>query len=467
MPAIILLIVNFIAMKSKNRIFFPSVRAALIALAASAMFACSDDDEGFADLAVDSPSLEIQAGQTGLVRILAGSGEYACTGNDPQIADVQLAEQTISVRGLASGSTSFAVEDTRTGQSVSVDVTVSPVPLALSYTDVAQWFAGEQPEGAGFARWKADMVEGIERTGFYRVGFAEVAAQLEATSLNEKNWIFSVTATESADDATMFEEALTAYLNDDEYTFSVGQYSNEEILAEHGRPQSVSLDELQSVLERADFSKEALRVGFGTDAVAVEISISYGEAALIVRPLSFGDNWMWYAEYFIGRDFDELLTEYYFSVKSAGMIPPIYQLMIFAGADRNDIPFNLVLFAQPGMPVEKIEAAYTLDEAQMKAYWIAMLESPDAETEMGVFEQTIVFYSDSAREPMILRSIAETVEWIRDDDFAGVESVMPIFRVSDERVIIPQVSSDGSGQKNLTVTMAVLAAEGASAVMAQ
>ena len=100
---------------------------ALIALAASAMFACSDDDEGFADLAVDSPSLEIQAGQTGLVRILAGSGEYACTGNDPQIADVQLAEQTISVRGLASGSTSFAVEDTRTGQSVSVDVTVSPV----------------------------------------------------------------------------------------------------------------------------------------------------------------------------------------------------------------------------------------------------------------------------------------------------------------------------------------------------
>ena len=348
-------------MKSKNRIFFPSVRAALIALAASAMFACSDDDEGFADLAVDSPSLEIQAGQTGLVRILAGSGEYTCTGNDPQIADVQLAEQTISVRGLASGSTSFAVEDTRTGQSVSVDVTVSPVPLALSYTDVAQWFAGEQPEGAGFARWKADMVEGIERTGFYRVGFAEVAAQLEATSLNEKNWIFSVTATESADDATMFEEALTAYLNDDEYTFSVGQYSNEEILAEHGRPQSVSLDELQSVLERADFSKEALRVGFGTDAVAVEISISYGEAALIVRPLSFGDNWMWYAENFIGRDFDELLTEYYFSVKSAGMIPPIYQLMIFAGADRNDIPFNLVLFAQPGMPVEKIEAAYTLD----------------------------------------------------------------------------------------------------------
>lgn len=136
-------------MKSKNRIFFPSVRAALIALAASAMFACSDDDEGFADLAVDSPSLEIQAGQTGLVRILAGSGEYACTGNDPQIADVQLAEQTISVRGLASGSTSFAVEDTRTGQSVSVDVTVSPVPLALSYTDVAQWFAGEQPEGPG------------------------------------------------------------------------------------------------------------------------------------------------------------------------------------------------------------------------------------------------------------------------------------------------------------------------------
>ena len=210
-------------MKSKNRIFFPSVRAALIALAASAMFACSDDDEGFADLAVDSPSLEIQAGQTGLVRILAGSGEYTCTGNNPQIADVQLAEQTISVRGLASGSTSFAVEDTRTGQSVPVDVTVSPVPLALSYTDVAQWFAGEQPEGAGFARWKADMVEGIERTGFYRVGFAKVAAQLEATSLNEKNWIFSVTATESADDATMFEEALTAYLNDDEYTFSVGQ----------------------------------------------------------------------------------------------------------------------------------------------------------------------------------------------------------------------------------------------------
>lgn len=419
------------------------------------MFACSDDDEGFADLAVDSPSLEIQAGQTGLVRILAGSGEYTCTGNDPQIADVQLAEQTITVRGLAPGSTSFAVEDTRTGQSVPVDVTVSPVPLALSYTDVAQWFAGEQPEGAGFARWKADMVEGIERTGFYRVGFAEVAAQLEATSLNEKNWIFSVTATESADDVTMFKEALTAYLNDDEYTFFVGQYSNEEILDDYnGHPQNVLLDELQSVVDRADFSKDVLRVGFGTDAVAVEISISYGEAALIVRPLSFGDNWKWYAENFIGMDFNELVTEYYFSTKSSGMIPPIYQLVIFDGVDRNDIPFNLVVFAQPDTPVEKIEAAYTLDEAQMKAYWLAMLESPDAETEMGVFEQTIVFYSDIAREPMILRSIAETVEWIRDDDFAGVESVMPIFRISDERVIIPQVSCDDSGQKDLTITMA-------------
>ena len=64
-------------MKSKNRIFFPSVRAALIALAASAMFACSDDDEGFADLAVDSPSLEIQAGQTGVFRVLAGTEQFA------------------------------------------------------------------------------------------------------------------------------------------------------------------------------------------------------------------------------------------------------------------------------------------------------------------------------------------------------------------------------------------------------
>lgn len=70
-------------MKSKNRIFFPSVRAALIALAASAMFACSDDDEGFADLAVDSPSLEIQAGQTGLVRILAGSRRICLYGKRP------------------------------------------------------------------------------------------------------------------------------------------------------------------------------------------------------------------------------------------------------------------------------------------------------------------------------------------------------------------------------------------------
>ena len=91
---------------------------------------------------------------------------------------------------------------------------------------------------------------------------------------------------------------------------------------------------------------------------------------------------MWYAENFIGRDFDELLTEYYFSVKSAGMIPPIYQLMIFAGADRNDIPFNLVLFAQPDTPVEKIEAAYTLDEAARLAVSLARREAvPDGCTQ--------------------------------------------------------------------------------------
>lgn len=437
------------------------LRTAVILLAAAcagaAPAACSDDDPVvYADLTVSSESLEITVGESAEIGIPSGSGAYEIQVSDPAVLEAELADQTVRIRGIARGEASVAVTDSRTEQKVSIQVSVTPKTLALTYTGLERWFAGEAPEDAALAVYRTADDDGIESTEFYRIAFDGICADLEATALNRENWCYTATVSDASAGVSAFKAALQAYLDDGGYTFYIGQYWNDDILETNdGQVLSIPLEDLQTTVDNADFGKDNLRVGFQTDKTAVVISLTEGTTCLKVQTSVFRDNWKWYAEHLLNRDFNEVLTEYYYCLKSSGFIPPVYQILIFNGVDRQEQEFNLVLFAMWNSPTEKIEAAYTLDDAA--SYWRTIMESPTAEENMGAFEQTIVFPLNNDDDILTFHTISETVEWVATHDISEVTAVMPIFRISADLVTIPQLDSYG-----LTVNMAILEEEQAA-----
>ncbi len=129
----------------------------------------------------------------------------------------------------------------------------------------------------------------------------------------------------------------------------------------------------------------------------------------------------------------------------------MFQIMIFDGMDRNNTPFNMVLFSGFNSPTERIEGAYTLDDPI--SYWLTILESPNTESTYGSFEQAFIFFKDNSNV-ITLNTARETADWVKANDMADVDYIMPIYRISDTHVTIPQLDSQG-----LTVIVSRLEAE--------
>jgi len=438
--------------------FWKSLCGGLLALSVSLGAACSDSEEEeavrYPDLSVDTPALEITAGTTAEVRILAGSGSYTAQASDPAIIAVTLAEETVTVKGLLKGSAAVSIEDELSGLSAVVEVTVRPGQLALTAPEAERWFSGQKPADADRALSDSRQ-DGSLQTDRYQVRFGEIAATLEAETLNGQSWLFAAKTETGADQAAFFNQTLQAFLNDGAYTYHTAQYwtgeESPEIISE--------LETFKTTYEGADLATSNLRAGFLREEAVVEVAMVDGAAALYIRPLRFRDNWKWYTENLVGQDYDRLYSDYYFSIKSAGFVPPMFQIMIFNGIDALGTEFNLTAMAAPGSPIETMEGAYSLDAADLQPYWVQMLKDPDIEAKMGAFEQTFVFLLPDGQEFQVLQTLEETIRWAESNKLTDVSYVMPIFRISDERVIIPQVDAE----VGLTVTMAILPKEGTAA----
>lgn len=337
---------------------------------------------------------------------------------------------------------------------------VDPIVVEAEYTDITDWFSSTLPSTLSATEYKATESKDGLSTSFYEVQFGDLEAHLDVSTLsdNSENWLYEVTPTADSTQVTFFKEALNAYLDNSAYEYWNTLYTTSESTSS----QSLTQEELMTKLESADFTQENFRTGFRTENETAEISIKNGEAKLQVRPFVFGDNWKYYTQHLLAQDYDSLYQDLYFSIKSSGFIPPFYQLMIFNGKDDNGTSFNLTLQALPGEPVSLVEGAYLLDDDEVQSYWTTLLEASDAEEKMGTFEQTFVFASNN-NLLATLNTLDETVEWAKNNDIADVGYVMPIFRISDTLVVIPQVSTSAG----LVVTMSELAAEETTEVKAR
>ncbi len=327
--------------------------------------------------------------------------------------------------------------------------------LALSYTQIGLWFEGDVPQGTDKAVSKPAETDGIQQTEFYALslgGDDDIAAELKTTKLNQANWVYNITVTDPENGISVFKAAAKEYLDDSHWNYTTAQYWNDEIMENNnGSPVLVTREEIDSKLADADYEKDSMRLGFLSEKAVVVVSIQQGIAEITVRPAYFHDNWIWYSQNLLDRDFNEVLNEYYFCVKSSGFIPPMFQIMIFDGMDRNNTPFNMVLFSRFNSPTERIEGAYTLDDPI--SYWLTILESPDTESTYGSFEQAFIFFKDNSNV-ITLNTARETADWVKANDMADVDYIMPIYRISDTHVTIPQLDSQG-----LTVIVSRLEAE--------
>ena len=331
-----------------------------------------------------------------------------------------------------------------------------PITAEAEYADLGEWFSGELPTALAAAEYKASETADGLSTSFYQLQFGDVAAHLDATTLadNSEKWMYRVTPAADTTQVAFFRQAVAAYLANADYEYWNTLYTP----AGSSTASRLTREQLEEKLENADFTTESFRTGFRSATDATEISITDGEAALTIRPLTFGDNWKYYTQHVLAQDYDSLYQALYFSIKSAGFIPPFIQLMIFDGKDDNGKAFNLTMQAPPSSPISTVEGAYLLDDEEVQSYWISLLEAADAEEKMGTFEQAFVF--SQSNEPIAtLNTLAETIEWARNNDLADVGYVMPIFRVSDKLVIVPQASSTSG----LVITMSELETEESSA----
>lgn len=341
------------------------------------------------------------------------------------------------------------------------DPEVSPVEppesnvLALSYTQIGLWFEGVVPQDADKAVSKPAETYGIQTTEFYALslgGDDDIAAELKSTKLEQANWVYNVTVTDPANGVSVFKAAAQEYLDDDYWKYTTAQYWNDEILENYnGSPLLVTREEIDGKIAEADYDKDSMRLGFLSEKAVVVVSIQKGIAEITVRPAYFHDNWRWYSQNLLGKDFNEVLNEYYFCVTSSGFMPPMYQLMIFDGMDRNNTPFNMVVMSGFNSPIERIEGAYTLDDAV--SYWQAILESPVTETTYGSFEQAFIFLKDNS-DVITLNTARKTSDYVKNNGMANIDYIMPIYRLSSTLVTIPQLDSEG-----LTVIVTSLNAE--------
>ena len=419
-----------------KRCFFP-----LTAALALAAVSCSEEskEETYPDLSLSEEKLEMKAGETAEVKILSGSGEYLVSVDNLTVAEAYLGQNNvIAVKGLDSGNAVVTVKDNKSGKTAEVSVSVTKVVLTLEWTKAERWFSGEVPAEADNVKYKSDEVSGIEKKSYYNVTFGTVPTQMTAVSLNEESWNYTINI-EDSKAVDVFKEALKAFNESADYTYYHGESWNQNVTGENRV--EINKEDVQSSVDNADFTSKNMRFGYRRDGAAVAVGIENGAFYLDIRPMVFKDNWRWYAENLIGNAFPQMLNDYYFVLKSSGVIPlENKQLLVFSAKDKSEIEFNLTCFAPlftENPCIEKIEGSYELPIDKAMARWEEIMKM--SQEEIGEFEQALVYPLDNSQKPTTLSSSEEVIKYVKEHDIKSYDSVMPIFRLSDHLVIVPQL----------------------------
>lgn len=417
-----------------------------------------------APLKLSANLLTIKALETQSIQIEQGSGDYQVVSEAPQIASVSLSGNTISVTGVGIGTAWLEIEDKESHQKQRAQVIVEPARYETNISTLLNLFL--QPKGTlpeklalSLLDYKKDK---LSENYIFCTSTEKIETTLEYLAVNKNTWFYNVKPQKKEEHKDFYNKISDLLWKDANLKFisaQIGQYDKNGNTIEGNIKVFVKADEFRAAAKQVDMDKALLRIGFIAQDVVFEIRIDKGLAGLCLRPLWLHDIYKWYHFRYIKTNFEEQLLDLFFVVKSSGFIPPVLQLFMAEGKDRNNQLFNLVFFAQRGEPITQIEASYfelnnKLEDAIR--YWQELLLAPDVEERFGSFEGTVILPRSNEGNPTRLTSLKATIDWVKNNDLSDVGAVMPIFRIEGERVIIPQLNSYG-----MVIVMGLLKVEAA------
>lgn len=422
---------------------------------------CNDNNETpTPQLALSASRINVEMGQTASVKILSGSGSYSIQ-SSASVVQARLDNEEITLTGIKQGQDKLFVTDTRTSETDTVAVTVTPHPATLTYSDLEKWFEGELPADAENARIKNDeTVDNTATSSYYKIKIDQDTASLKITTLSSNSWEAKATVDDTLRNADFFKNAVKAYMADGNYEFYVAQVWDEEATGSN-RTQIDNKADLQTALDDTDFTKLSMRAGFKKGDNVVQVSIQSRRSEIQIHTAVWGDHWLYYARHLLGTNFEKTYIDNYMWVKSYGFIPGYAQLMIINGRDSQQTPFELDVYGELSATatVNKLEGYYNTlknnHEAAL-AYWEKMMK----QTNLGTFEQAVVIFNGSQQQ-VTLKTIDQAITYARNNSTADYKAIMPIFRSEGDYVVIPQFDKNG-----LVMVMSILKSTDVNAVKA-
>lgn len=268
--------------------------------------------------------------------------------------------------------------------------------------------------------------------------FPEKVLSMTITKATEENQLNNFTSLKALVDSKTectFKSAIIGTFNEQ------GNVDKSNIITEKGKA--------EAEMKKPNMAVGFYKFGYTYENLAISAELNKGQASLVIRTTCFPDEWRWYTSFF-GQDMTSVINEYYFSIKSVGFIPPMSQIFILNGLDDANKELNIVFFAEGHNPISRVEATYQIkDPAEARLYWLEKMKSPEVENEYGKFESTIIFPKNKDEQPLELKTLKETIEWVENNDIASVDYVIPIFRTPEDKVISPQIDVRGFA---LTIT---------------
>ncbi len=282
------------------------------------------------------------------------------------------------------------------------------------------------------------------RTDCYAILQNDSRATLKVEAFPEKMMSMIITPENAENPVECYTAMRKLIESHPEYRFKsalIGSFTPEGVVDKSNV--ITDLQKADAEMAAPDLEHGFYKFGYAAGDQVISVELDCGRVSMVIRTLYFPTEWMWYTTFF-GRGMTSVINEYYFSIKSVGMVPPASQIFILGGRDEADIDLNIVFFAEGHNPISRLEATYQIEDPdEAKLYWIDAMSAPDVEEKYGRFESAVVFPLNNDEQPIEFRSLPELIQWVHDNNLAWVNYILPVFRPEGDWVISPQIDTRG------------------------
>lgn len=418
----------------------------MMSLLVLGLVSCSDDDEK-SPLLLSANQVSVMVGKTTSVTISSSEGACMLTVENSEIAKATTEGTEILIEGLTEGNTIVNVSD-QIGQTaqINVQVTLNEKNFKLTeLTSLIQAAPSDVQSQLKDYQVQAPLKENYLTTATYNVAFDNIKGILKAEMFDNNMMSLKIESAKETDEYEYFKALKTLVESNEAYQFKaavIGDY----LMNGNVNQTEVYVDKAQAeeLLEDIDLDYGCYKFGYTfNENYSLSVELNKGKASMIIRIKTFPTEWKWFTT-LMGHDMTEVINDYYFSLKSVGMMPPMWQLCMIDGVDTSKEKVNVVFFAENTNPISRIEANYQIEDLEKaKAHWIHEMSDENIKAKYGEFVNTVILKNNPKEEPIQLGTIKETIDWVKSNDISSVLGVIPMFMTEEGWTISPQIDTRG------------------------